>query len=125
MRKTIIVIIGILLLGAGIGYLYLYQGHRDISQEEAAYRLTAENLTLGFQKDTEAANRKYLNQVIEVTGIVKEVTDSTLLLEPGVFAVFKEPVVVPQPGTRITLKGRCIGYDELFGEVKLDQSVRK
>src|SRR5690606_5975761 len=100
-------------------------GHRDISQEEAAYRLTAENLTLGFQKDTEAANRKYLNQVIEVTGIVKEVTDSTLLLEPGVFAVFKEPVVVPQPGTRITLKGRCIGYDELFGEVKLDQSVRK
>jgi len=25
----------------------------------------------------------------------------------------------------ITIKGRCIGYDELFGEVKLDQCTLK
>ena len=125
MRKIILMILGVLLLGAAIGYLYLYKDHRDVSKEEAAFQLTAETLVLDFQNDAVAANQKYLNQVIEVSGKVSEASDSTILLEPGIFAAFTEPAVAAQPGMQVTVKGRCIGYDELFGEVKLDQCVFK
>lgn len=125
MRKIIITILGILLLGVIIGYLYIYQDHRDIATEQSVFQLTAENLTLDFQQNPDAANKKYLNQVIEVSGKVTEVTDSIILLQPGVFAATKDINPTLSVGDRVKIKGRCIGYDELFGEVKMDQCVIK
>lgn len=125
MRKIIFFIIGVLLIGAAIGYFYLYQDHRNISQEEASFELSAQNLADEFKNDAVSANTKYLNQTIEVKGIVKEVTDSTLLLESGVFCSLNEKANESLNGKEITIKGRCIGFDELFGEVKLDQCSLK
>ena len=125
MRKIIFFIIGVLLIGAAIGYFYLYQDHRNISQEEASFELSAQNLADEFKNDAVSANTKYLNQTIEVKGIVKEVTDSTLLLESGVFCSLNEKANESLKGKEITIKGRCIGFVELFGEVKLDQCSLK
>lgn len=125
MRKIIITIVGILFLGAIIGYLYIYQGHRDIAGERSAFELTAENLILDFQQNPDAANKKYLNKVIEVSGKITEVTDSILLLDPGVFAATQNLHSELSVGDHVKIKGRCIGYDELFDEVKMDQCVIK
>lgn len=125
MRKIIFIILGIMALGVGIGYLYLYQGHRDIAGEESAFVLTSEILVSEFQIDADEANRKYLNNTVEVTGRVSDLSDSTILLEPGVFAVFAELPIEQKIGNEVKIKGRCIGFDELFGEVKLDQCTLK
>jgi len=121
MRKIIFLILGIVFLLAIGGYFYLYQGHRDIMTEKASFQLSSENLISDFQKDMVAANTKYLNKTIEVKGKIKELTDSAITLEPGVFCSFNHKLTKELKDKEVTVKGRCIGYDELFNEVKLDQ----
>ena len=121
MRKIIFIsFICLALLGLGI-YLYLQKGHRNIETEKAEFVLSAEKLASDFQNDLTQANQTYLNQTIEITGNLKEISDSTLSLDPGIFCTFSKPIEVKPTTTEIKVKCRCIGYDELFGEVKLDQ----
>lgn len=121
MRKIIFVSFAvILIIVAGI-YFYLYKGHRDIQTEKPKFELEAEKLLADFQENQTLANQNYLNQTVEVKGVVKEVSDSAMTLAPGVFCDFSESLNGELAGQAVSVKCRCIGYDELFGEVKLDQ----
>lgn len=124
--KKIILILLVCILAAIVGgYFYLYQEHRDISSEKAIFQLEAAKLLEDFTKEADASNSKYLNQTIEVNGTVTELTDSSLVLDPGVFCSFTVKTNPKWKGREITVKGRCIGYDELFSEIKLDQCTVK
>lgn len=114
-----------LLLALVAGYFYLYQGHRDISKEKALFQISSENLVNEFRQDAASANARYLNQTIEVNGRISEVTDSTLILEPGVFCTFSQKLENGLKEKEVTIKGRCIGFDDLFEEVKFDQCTFK
>src|SRR5690606_13868480 len=102
-------------------YFYLYQGHRDVANEETSFQITSGDLISEFQNNSDSANAKYLNKTIEVKGKVMDLTDSTLSLESGVFCSFNEKLDQSIKNKLVTVKGRCIGFDELFGEIKLDQ----
>lgn len=121
MRKVIFIILTIVILGAIGGYFYLYKDHRNIEQEEASVRITSKDLVTEFSNSQDSANLKYLNQVIEIQGKVTEVSDSTLVLDSLVFCSFDKKIDSGIQGKEISVKGRCIGFDELFGEVKFDQ----
>jgi hypothetical protein len=110
----------ILVVSAGI-YFYLYKGHRDIQTEKPKFELTAEKLVADFQENQTLANQNYLNQTLQIQGVVKEMSDSAMTLSPGVFCTFSEVLEHQLVKKAVTVKCRCIGYDELFGEVKLDQ----
>src|SRR5690606_40173556 len=103
----------------------LYQGHRDISREKALFQISSENLINEFRQDVASANARYLNQTIEVKGRITESADSTLTLEPGVFCTFPQKLKNELDDKEVTVKGRCIGFDDLFEEVKLDQCTFK
>ena len=116
----------ILIVAAGIaGYNYIYQDHRDIKTEKAAFTVKATELTKAFQSDETAATQKYLNKTIEVQGTLTGIDGTSLVLENVVFFALSENETAPNQtklNTNITLKGRCIGYDSLLEEVKLDQA---
>jgi len=116
----------VLIVAAGIiGYNYIYQDHRDIKKEKAAFTVKATDLTAAFQNDETAATEKYLNQTIEVQGQLTGIDGTSLVLENVVFFALSENETVPNQtklNTNVTLKGRCIGYDSLLEEVKLDQA---
>jgi hypothetical protein len=121
MRKVIFYGIVLVILGCIAGYFYLYKDHRNIEKEEAFAHIASAALVQEFTSDPEKATQKYLNQTIEVKGLVTEASDSTLMLEGGIFCSFDQVIHLNEKDKNVVVKGRCIGYDELFNEVKLDQ----
>lgn len=121
--KWVVVVTGIVVLAGAIYfyYGYLYKDARDIGSEETEYTINSSLLVADYINNAEDANSRYLNNAIEVTGIVTEVSDSVLTLDSIIFCGFSHPVKKEVLNKVITVKGRCIGYDELFNEVKLDE----
>ena len=81
----------------------------------------AAKLLENYNADPKKADQLYLNKTIEITGIVTKETDSVLILENTVFCLFSQKVKSALINNKVTVKGKCIGYDELFQEVKIDQ----
>ena len=118
---VIIIVVLVLLSAIYIYYGYLYKSSRDISSEDAQYTLNSTQLSADYNFNSKEADARYLNKTIEVTGTVTEVSDSVLTLDSTIFCGFSQPVKKSLLYKNITVKGRCIGYDELFSEVKLDE----
>lgn len=119
--KKILVALVILFILAFIGYRYLYKAHRDIAEEQPAYELMATDLTGAFTGQPETAVSTYLDKTIAVTGKITETEARSLTLDQAVYCEFTENMPALSVGEAITVKGRCIGYDELLDIVKLDQ----
>lgn len=121
MRKWIITAV-ILVIAIIIGYNYLYQDHRDIKTENPDFVITSESLTSQFSNNLSESEKKYLNKTIEVFGSISEMNENNLTLDDVVFCQFTEPVNQSvKIKSEIKIKGRCIGYDDLLEQVKLDQ----
>lgn len=122
MKKKILLIISIVAILLIFAYNYIYQDHRDISKETAEYTVTASNLVQDFINNTSSTQDKYLNKTLEVTGTITNQDANSVTLNNAVFCSLSTPTKVTLNST-ITIKGRCIGFDDLLEEVKLDQSI--
>ena len=110
---------GIVLILMAIGlYYYAYKDHRDIATEGAVYNDTAVALNDSIVQNNEA----FLNQTLAVSGVVTFLDDTTITLDDALVAQF-ETGHTAKLNQQLTLKGRCIGYDDLFKVVVLDQCV--
>ena len=130
MKKRNLKIVAILLLvilsGALYGYYgFLYKPARDISTEKSAFTITATDIADEYADDITATDSKCLNKTLEVSGMITEIRDSIVLLDGKVVCGFDIKPANVTLNENITVKGRCIGFDELFGEVKLDQCTIK
>jgi UDP-N-acetylmuramyl pentapeptide synthase len=68
MKKLVLFGIVALVIGLGVAYYLWNKPHRDIAAEDAAFALTADELFDAFEADETAANAKYLDKVVAVTG---------------------------------------------------------
>lgn len=125
MNKTRIkILIFLLVISFGPYYIYqniLYKDARNIANEKSILTITAENLEKEYAENPSQADSKYLNKTIEIEGIVSEVTDSTMVIDKKVFCKMNKKVKKTLINKQINIKGRCIGYDDLFELVKFDQ----
>jgi hypothetical protein len=124
-RKKIAIIIASLLLAVSAG-IYLYYGFlfkeaRNIELEIPEFSVTTTKLLKDYESDPKTADSLYLNKTIEITGKVTKETDSDIILENTVFCLFTQKSKQKLINSTVTVKGKCIGYDELFQEVKIDQ----
>ncbi|HMC01754.1 MAG TPA: hypothetical protein VKN14_12030 [Flavobacteriaceae bacterium] len=121
MKKKIFIFI-ITIIIVIIAYNYVYQDHRNIEKEKAEFVVLATEISNEFLDNPEQASTKYLNKTIEVTGVVTNINDNDLTLDINVFCQFvaniEDEISV---GDKIKVKGRCIGFDDLLTELKLDQ----
>ena len=110
------------LFAAYLGYNYVYQEHRDVQKEQAVYNLSSTTLFQEFSTNEEASNAKYINQIISVSGEVNSATEHQIVLSPGIVCQLDSTFSIKniQQGDTVQLKGRCIGFDDLFMEVKMD-----
>jgi len=122
MRKYWI-LLAILILAVFIGYNYLYKNHRNIEGENAQFALTAKQIHSEFNSNAEVSQNKYLNETIEISGLVSEFSENEITLDGKVFCQFSDKISQPglQLNSKINIKGRFIGYDDLLEQVKLDQ----
>lgn len=118
------VIAALLLLVSGGIYLYygfILKESRNIASEAPDISIDAKTLLKDYDTDPGKANSIYLNKTIAVTGQVTKETDVEMVLENNVFCLFIQKTTAGLKNKKVTVKGKCIGYDELFQEVKLDQ----
>lgn len=125
MRKYWILIAIALTVIGFIGYNYLYKDHRNIEDENAQYSLTAQQMHSEYTNDPIVAQNKYLNKTIQISGLVSEINETEITIDNIVFCQFSEQITKQeiQLNSKITLKGRFIGYDDLLEQIKLDQCI--
>ncbi len=121
-KKRSKIIVGCLLLTMGVFYLYnyLYQDHRNIQQEAVEISISAPDLVTLFKENK---SEKILNKTIEVTGLITDINPKSLTIDNKVQCSFEFEVNNFKLNQSIRIKGRCIGFDELFEIVKIDQSL--
>ena len=124
MKKIILLVLFLVVLVGG--YFYVYKEHRDIAKEEVSYDIAVPTLFSEYQSNESAADAKYLDKTIVVSGKVSSLNKETqsMVLDEKLFATFldKIPSTI-EPNSQIKVKGRLIGYDSLLEEIKMDQCI--
>lgn len=122
MKKKIVFLIVALVLVAGTYsvYTYLYKDHRDIASETVERTINAVEMQQLFQNNN---SNDLLNKTVAVSGTITQLEENALTLNDKVHCSFGHMPAVVTLGDEVTVKGRCIGYDDLFELVKMDQST--
>ena len=117
-RRQFLILIVLLTLGGYFGYNYLYKDHRDIKTEVSEIEIAAPYLLERFKNND---GDDLLNRTITVTGKITQIESGAITIDSNVHCSFASELIGLENGNSIIVKGRCIGYDDLFEIVKLDQ----
>ncbi|MCB0581452.1 MAG: hypothetical protein KDD10_19340 [Phaeodactylibacter sp.] len=123
MKKLLGIGLLLALIAGGIGYFMYNKPHQNMENAKADVVLDARELFTAFEANETEANQKYLDKVVKVSGLVKEVsTDEegnvSVTLESGseMFGVICQMDNLTQhdktdfkPGEQVTFKGICTG----------------
>ena len=121
MKKALPFFLAAVVAGAVVAWSMYNKPHKDYAQEEVAQTWRAEDLVAAFAKAPDDMQAHWQEKVVEVTGTVRSSSMQGVVLTPGLVATYDEghaPEVAPTG--RVTLKGRLVGFDDLFGEVRID-----
>lgn len=110
---------GVIVFGT---YNYImHGGARNLTTEKTDFSVTSAFITSEFLGDIEAANKKYLENAVAITGKVTALNGKEVILDGNVICSFKNQDLSIKKEQIVTVKGRVVGYDDLMGELKLDQ----
>jgi len=119
-----------LIIGVIIGLISVYiiynKPHKDYSRLKADLSIKANTLLAEYNINEVRSNGFYLNKNLLVEGIISDIVGTTIIiLENGVVCNLDPSQIRPENliiGTLVSVRGRCIGFDDLLEEVRLDHS---
>ena len=121
-----ILLLAVLLVGFFVFNYVFHGGARDLATEDAVFTVTSKDITAEFTANVPAATKKYSDKAIAISGIVTAITDSIVTIDNTIICNFKTPDTTIKNEQNVTIKGRLVGFDDLMGELKLDQcSINK
>jgi len=102
--------LALVLVAAAIGYgFYLfYKKPPDIRQESASYTFTADSIAAVYNQNENEANKKFLNQVLAIKGIISKIIIDSSKSQATIILSTNDPL------TGIT----CSFYDSEAGSLK-------
>ena len=126
MKKSSVKFLGIIIVVIIISFLsiryYVYNvGRRDVQSEETAFEVSSGAILNDFTSNTTTSNKKYLEKTITVSGIITSIKGEEVILDNSVNCNLLTASKSLKKNQKVTIKGRVVGYDDLLGEVKLDQ----
>lgn len=122
MKKIVLIpLLAISLIGIGSYYYIMHGGARDISSEETAYTVSSKDINAEFLSDLENSNKKYLEKAVAISGTITNLNDSLVILDHTILCSLKNIDSQIKKNQAVVVKGRIVGYDDLMGELKLDQ----
>ncbi len=123
--KIISFLIFTIIIIAIVGFNYvMHGGARDLSNEDAAFKLNSKSIIDEFATNVDVCNKKYLDKAISISGTVTAVNGKEVILDNSIICNLKDIDATVKEDQAITLKGRVVGYDDLMGEIKLDQCFK-
>ena len=135
MLKKLLILLTIgILIGVGTGIYLWYLPSKKV-EDSIGISITAAELTKAYATDEKAADAKYLNKAIKVTGVVKETEKNTdggimVILSTGdptidMQCALRDKGVSAIPGQTVVIKGFCSGNDGLTGVSLTDCVISK
>lgn len=118
MKKILFGILALAVIGGAIGFYMFSKEHDETADLEAAFSVTSDQIVQEFLDDQEAASKKYIDQVIEVSGPVYELvkTDQKITgikLAKDELYLVNASLQTPMSEVsqeELTIKGICAGF---------------
>jgi len=124
MTKKMKIIGASVLLIAIVGFSSVYYvfngGARDLASEETAFSVTSQSILAEFAQNPQ--NKKYLDKAVVISGTVTAISPTEVTLDGSIICGLSVADSTIQKHQKIIVKGRVVGFDDLMGELKLDQS---
>jgi hypothetical protein len=121
--KIALFIVSFIALSGILAALYMYNlKHTDMAKAKPDFVITASVLQKAFEDDETAASTRYINKILEVTGIIASVKPAgnnvlsiSLVTGSDFFSVICTFPAIADPsifrsGDEITLRGECSGF---------------
>ena len=124
-NKITLITISLLFFIAFFGTVFFTYNkpHKDFSAAQADITLEAAKLYEHYQNDLSDANLKFLDKVLLLNGPVTELNSNLVIIGGNIVCSLDSSYVLDtgiKLDDKIFVKGRCIGYDDLFEEVRID-----
>jgi hypothetical protein len=126
-KKFRIIVLSIVVTGLTVftGYNYVMNGGaRNLSTEETAFTVSSKSITKEFATNIDLSNKKYLEKAIAIKGTITQINGSQVIIDDSIICNLKDFDSSILKNQVVTLKGRVVGYDDLMGELKLDQCFK-
>ena len=105
-------------------YFVWNKPHKDYSTVKTDITISSLNFINAFKSNSTLATEKYLNQIILVNGDITDKLTKSVVLDNGVVCTLDSSSLktlrLIQINDKISIKGRFVGFDDLFGEIRLD-----
>lgn len=121
-RKILLGVLGLFVIGAAVAVILWNKPHAKVEDQQST-AITAVALKQAYEKDEAAANKLYLNKVLEVSGTVSGLDKnqdggSMLLLDTGdpsdeIQCTLRDKGAQAAKGAAVRVKGFCTGSNLL------------
>jgi len=113
----------IILLAIAV-YFVWNKPHKDYSNMKTDITISSLNFINEFKANSTLATEKYLNQIIFVSGNTTDKLTKSVVLDNGIVCTLDSSSLkalrLIQINNEISIKGRFVGFDDLFEEIRLD-----
>ena len=107
-----------------IVYAVWNKPHKNYSNTKPNITIDSLNFINEFKTNSTSATEKYLNQVILVNGNVTDRLTKSIVLNNGIVCTLDslslKALELIQINNEVSIKGRFVGFDDLFEEIRLD-----
>ena len=105
-------------------YFVWNKPHKDYSTMRTDITISSLNFINEFKANSTLATEKYLNQIIFVSGNTTDKLTKSVVLDNGIVCTLDSSSLkalrLIQINNEISIKGRFVGFDDLFEEIRLD-----
>ena len=107
-----------------IVYAVWNKPHKNYSNTKPNITIDSSNFINEFKTKSTLATEKYLNQIILVKGNVTDSLTNCVVLNNGIVCTLDSSSLkalgLIQINDDVSIKGRFVGFDDLFEEIRLD-----
>ena len=115
--------VAVVVLAGALAVSMYNKPHKDYASEAVAKSWTAEELLSWYTSHPAEDHAQWQETVVAVSGTVTSANERGVILDPGVVVTWEQDAVPEsEPTGAVRVKGRVVGFDALFGEVRLDHA---
>ena len=104
-------------------YFIWNKPHKNYFNAPVDISIEGTKLNEYYQNDLMDANLKFLDKILLVSGPVTKLNSRLVIIGGNIVCSLDSSYILDtgiKLDDKIFVKGRCIGYDDLFGEVRID-----
>lgn len=111
------------IIGLIIIYVIYNKPHKDFNNSPIETTIESIDLISFYQDNPDNANTRFLDKIILVIGTITDIEKNIIILDNSIVCTLDPSQIINDQiniNTKVSVKGRCIGYDDLLEEVRID-----